>query len=178
MYIHYLTPFRSDKNIGRAYNEACATAPEGSWICLRDPDTMFLQPDSQALIEQIVESDPPFDLIGGRTNRLRGSHQCVTMMFGEKNIGPHMALAKVLADTNRDMIIPTTQPIAGMFMLFRKSLWDRIKFDETAGMYTDQVFSRDIIKAGGKLGVAQGLYIFHLYRWSSSHPYTDVDHLA
>lgn len=177
-YIHYLTPFRSDKNIGTAYNEACATAPEGGWICLRDPDTMFLQPDSQALIEQIVESDPPFDLIGCLTNRLRGGHQRVSGMFEEKSLLVHMSLASVFRDNNNIEIEPTTQPIAGMFLLFRKSLWDRIKFDETAGMYTDQVFSRDVIKSGGKLGVAQGLYLFHLYRWSSSHPYTDVEHLS
>lgn len=177
VYVNYLTPFRSDKNIGRAYNEACATAPEGSWICLRDPDTMFLQPDSQALIEQIVASDPPFDLIGCRTNRLRGDHQCIRMMFDEKNIGPHIEIARELADKNKTLIISTTEPIAGMFMLFKKSLWDRIKFDETAIRFTDKKFSADVMAAGGKLGVAQGFYLFHLYRWGSNNPYTDIEHL-
>jgi hypothetical protein len=177
MYIHYITPFRSDKNIGRAYNEACATAPEGSWICLRDPDTMFLQPDSQSLIEQIIASNPPFGLIGCLTNRLRGGHQRVTGMFEKKDLLGHMSLASVFRDNNNIEIEPTDQPIAGMFMLFKKELWNSIKFDESAGRYTDQVFSAEVLSNGGKLGVAQGLYLFHLYRWGSKHQFNDINHL-
>lgn len=176
-YIHYITPFRSDKNIGRAYNEACATAPEGAWICLRDPDTMFLQPDSQALIEQIIESDPPFDLIGCRTNRLRGVHQCLVNMFDEKDMSRHMEMASNKHIKYGVDIHTTIQPIAGMFMLFRKQLWNQIKFVENS-IYCDKAFSADVLAAGGKLGVAQGLYIFHLYRWSSKHPYDDIGHLT
>lgn len=178
MYIHYVTPFRTDKNIGRAYNEACATAPENSWICLRDPDTMFLQPDSQALIEKIVASDPPFDLIGCLTNRLRGEHQCLHGMFNRKDLSLHIGVAAALQVREEVRIESTEDAIAGMFMLFRKSLWDRIKFIEKVGMYTDQKFSEDILAASGKLGVAQGLYLFHLYRWNSADPCNDYHHLT
>lgn len=177
MYVHHITPFRSDKNIGRAYNEACATAPKGGWICLRDPDTMFLQPGSQALIEQIAASDPPFDLIGCRTNRLRGKHQCCQSMFNEANIDIHVKYAEICNNEHFLYIAHTHQPIAGMFMLFRKSLWDRIKFNETAMRFTDKKFSAAVMANGGKLGVAQGLYLFHLYRWGSNNPYTDIEHL-
>ncbi len=181
MYVHYLTPFRSDKNIGRAYNEACATAPDSSWICLRDPDTMFLHPDSQSLIDHIIMCNDftinRYDLIGCLTNRLRMDHQCLSHLFNERDLSVHIQTATYARKMNGGEILSTDQPIAGMFMLFKKELWEKIKFDESAGRYTDQVFSSDVMKAGGKLGVAQGLYIFHLYRWGSSDPFNDINHL-
>lgn len=176
MKIWHLTPFRGDLNIGKAYNDFCAEVPEDDWICIRDMDTMFLLPDSGKLVEDIVRDNPGFDLIGCLTNRLRSNYQSVSHMFNNEHITEHIIFASNQKEIYNTCVINVNSSIAGMFMLFPKKTWNNHKFIEN-NIFCDKWFSESILNAGGKLGIAQGLYIFHLYRWGSNRPFTDISHL-
>ena len=49
-----IVPYSTEKNLGKAYNEAMALLPEGSHACFRDGDTCWLTPDyGQHLAEYV-----------------------------------------------------------------------------------------------------------------------------
>jgi hypothetical protein len=171
--IIYSTPARTDKNIGKAYNDFMATVPNDAWVCLRDGDTMFMTPDWCKHIEDIIkENGNKFDLIGCMTNRLRGKHQLIDGMFDNESISDHLEVAKQIR-SNKVEAVPG---VAGLCLIFRKSLWEKVKFIENS-IYFDTQFCKGVTISGGRIGVASGLYLFHLYRWGQKDPCNYTKHL-
>jgi hypothetical protein len=177
--IWYSSPYSTAKNIGKALNEFCELIPDDDWICLQDGDIMFLTPDWGNQIEETVKRyGNKFQLIGCMTNRLGRNIQKVDGMFDEKDITKHYLKAKELSETHYAEVEVITKKrfVAGMFMLFPKSVWQKHKFKENVINF-DDCFSRDIVQSGGKLGLMKGLYVFHLYRIWSESPKTERTHL-
>ncbi len=52
--IHLVHPFRADKNLGKAYNEAFRNCPDGDWLCLMDWDVMLLTHDAVSIMQNTV----------------------------------------------------------------------------------------------------------------------------
>lgn len=182
MNVHHITPARADKNFGKAINELIEGLPENDWICLRDIDTV---PPYHELfikqVEQIVNSNPPFVLIGCMTNRLGFEYQLVKGMFDEWDMRVHRAKAKELSTINTIKPLRSGQAVAGLMMLFSKDTWRKAgKFPEGGvvirGNYVDYHFSKAVSKFG-KLGIAEGVYLFHNYRPDSKTPTRDRSHL-
>lgn len=181
MRIHYLTPYSIEKNIGKAYNEACALIPNGDWICLRDGDTMFLTPEWGEHIYSIAKQaeHDGISLVGCITNRLStSSKQLEPGMYNIHDIKEHVPIAKRLRQEHGSVITPVNYVVSGMFMLMPKETWAMAPFKENT-VHFDSIFSNDIARAGGKLGIAKGLYIYHGYRLFSTqkHPQYDYKHL-
>lgn len=174
--IYYSTPY-FHRNIGKGLNDFCALVPDDAWICLRDADTLFLTPKQQEQILDIVGSNPNYDLIGCKTNRLRALYQLHNGVLSDNpNIQDHINIAERLEKEYYGEIKPVNDVVAGMFMLFRKSLWNEFKFEEKS-IYFDKVFSYALLMKGYKLGIAQGIYLFHLYRFGKPNPCNYVQHL-
>lgn len=177
--IFYLTPWK-DQDIGGGINESIDLLPADAWICLRDADTLFLTSDAQRQIKEIIDSNPPFDVIGCRTNRLRSSYQVLERerLFDCDSITTHIETAKYMAANNWGVLTPLPAPevVAGMFMLFRKSLWEKVKFPNHSIRF-DIEWCQFVRAFGGKLALAQGIYLFHLYRWGKDNPYDSIEHL-
>jgi hypothetical protein len=59
-------------------------------------------------------------------------------------------------------------------MLFSKRTWEDVGgFREggvaVGGQTLDNHFSKSVIKIGGKIGIAKGIYLFHIYReWANN----------
>lgn len=180
MKIHYSNPYSTEKNIGKALNEFCAIVPDGDWICLQDGDMMYLTPDWGKQIEEVVKKHGRnYSLIGCMTNRLGRKIQRHNEVFSNDfDIRNHLKIAEELRDKNWSVVedITKKRKIAGMFMLFPKSLWNKIKFQENCINFDDR-FCQDIIKVKGKLGLMKGLYVFHCYRIWSDTPHLYVRHL-
>lgn len=175
--VFYSTPWYPN-NIGKGINEFIEMLPEDSWVCIRDSDTLFLTSEQQRQIQDIVDSNPPFDLIGCRTNRLRSPKQAVEGAFDVDSMAWHIELAKVLEKEYYGVIDSLMEPevVAGMFMLFRKSLWDKVKFQEKTIQF-DSIFTNEVRKFG-TIGIAQGIYLFHLYRYGAEDPSSEVRHIV
>lgn len=159
MKIQYLTPYAVDLNIGKAYNDAIADT-SAEWICLRDGDTMFLTPDWGRVIDEVI-SNAEYDLYGCVTNRLGDTTQTVPGMFNEMDITKHYEKAKEVE--SKYSVTPHSGAVAGCFMLFKRSLWEQIKFAENTPCF-DFIFTRDAERLGYKIGLIRHLYIFHGYR--------------
>jgi hypothetical protein len=139
---------------------------------------MFLAPDWGRKIEAIIsDRGDEFDVIGCMTNRLRGAHQLHGGRISEEaDIGAHVAIAQSRWAEFGTQVKATPSPIAAVCMLFRRSTWARSPFRERDICF-DTYFSRAVVAAGGRLGVALGLYVFHLYRWGKTDPANNWSHL-
>jgi GT2 family glycosyltransferase len=130
--------------------------------------------------EEIANSGA-FDLVSGMTNRLGLNYQLVGGKMSENtDISKDVDLAKSLALKHGSKVDPTTETVAGFFMLFSKDIWDKVGgFPEGAiminGEMVDYIFSNKVIEKGGKIGIAKGIYLFHLYRWGKNRK--DKSHL-
>ena len=178
--IWYITPFSTDKNIGAEYNAQIARIPQEDWVCIRDGDTIFLTPENQwgKQIEDIVQKAAgKYDLIGCITNRLRSTSQLYQNIFsGDHNMLNHGRIAKELYETKYDAIRINKTPVAGLFMLFPRKTWDRVKFKEKCDTF-DTHFGKELLKKGGKIGIAEGVYLYHWYRAWSDDPLNYKKHL-
>lgn len=65
------------------------------------------------------------------------------------------------------------KPFAGVLLLFRKKVWEQVKFKEGI-LNVDLDFCRDAMDAGFRLKLMSGVYLFHFYRmdkptWNIAH---------
>lgn len=176
--IYSFTPFDSDKNFGKACNDHCALVPnDEDWILIRDSDTTFLTPDYPQQIRAIIDKNKDkFDLIGCYTNRIGLNYQLHKGIFSEDaDIRNHIKIAKELYENKYDQVAPLHRNIAGFFLLFSKKAWKEHPFEEgllvkkrdydgvTRYGYIDYWFSNYFARKK-KVGIALGLYVFHVYR--------------
>lgn len=173
MKVHYLQPFAMDKDIAKAYNEACKNIPDGDWICITDYDAMFMFHQQKQLVETMARSGQA-DLYGAMTNRCNVPELLVDGMFDEMNLKKHYDKAKEIFSHDLKF---TNGVIAGYFMLFSKKTWNEVRGFEmpqySVNYAFDQYFSHKIKRKA----IIKGLYILHLYRIWSKFPQLDIDHL-
>lgn len=180
MKIHYSSPYSTEKNFGKAMNDFCALVPDGDWICIIDGDVLFLTPDWGKQIEEVVQlHGSNYSLFGCLTNRLARPIQRYNHEFCENHdIRYHYQIAEQQRAEHYAEVtdITRTRLVAGMFMLFPKKIWNKIKFEENTHHFDDR-FSKEVVKQGGRLGLIQGLYVYHWYRGWSKTPIQNIGHL-
>ena len=177
--IHILTPYRTDKDLGKAYNDACALIPSGDWICLMDLDCMFLTPDAPAIMQQYVDLHPETGVFTAYCNRV--SHLAGVQMLDGKPDNDDRMRVHIESAIKQRAIFPSITPIlrgeiSGYLMLFSKEIWENNKFDEGIGcLAVDTYWSRRIVKQGKSIMRMDAVYVWHTYRiWKEI---TDKTHL-
>jgi GT2 family glycosyltransferase len=177
MIIEHIQVYDYDLNISKRLNEVIENLPN-NWICLTDNDTLKF-PSFSPNLKTILESEniTKNDLIGTYVNRLRPSNpQVINELFDTSDINVHFNKAIELWSENKTNTIETNL-IAGSCMIFHKELWSKIGGFNESKTFFDKYFSYDVKDIGGRCLIAQGLYIFHLYRWGSKSPVDAVEHL-
>ena len=178
--VWYFTPGRGNKDLGTAYNDHCALVPDGDWICIMDGDVIFLNPFWSKQIEDIItKHGARFPLISCLTNRLGLKWQLPYGFSEDPNILNHAKIADRHYADHYDEVTTSPEPTAGLFMLFPKSTWDKVKFLPgltNGGTFVDWSFSDAVMRTLGKIGIAKGIYIFHFYRFNRKSK-RDIDHL-
>lgn len=174
--IWYMQPYAVNKDIASIYNYHCSFVPENDWICITDQDSMFLLPETGKIIDDIINSTgSTYDLLGCYTNRIGSLHQCYNNERSENpDITYHHGIAKEL-HTKETEITEIHQGVAGFFMLMPQKTWAKYKFRN--GIYFDTMLSKDILKDGGKIGLCEGVYRFHYYRFGEKDPKNAISHL-
>lgn len=181
--IHYISPFRPDKNIGLAINSAISqlNANPEDWIVLTDMDICFLRPDSKLQLENIL-TETEYDILGPATNRLSSQHQCVLRyesedVFNNTDMKFHLRVASWLHETNYGQVVPTMEVLAAFCLCFRVSTCQKLGMFAENSIQFDSLFSHNAKKHGLKLGIMSGIYVFHLYRMWADNPIQSVAHL-
>lgn len=179
MVVHWISPYRTDRNIGKAINEAIQQLQpaDDDWIVHTDHDVLFLLPDSKADIIERLETQAEYDILGAGTNRLSLKHQVFPGMFEVFDISDHVNKAKELQELHKGKVRPTNDGIAAMCMCFRYSLWKKVGGFKENRINFDTLFCHFAQKEGAKMGVMLGVYVFHLYRWGAEYPGREISHL-
>jgi GT2 family glycosyltransferase len=180
--IYTFVPYSTEKNFGKAINQCCEIVPnDEDWICIRDGDAMNLTPDWGIIIQEAIDKHGnDFDLFGCWTNRLNlanGRHQLTTInMYHQMDMLVHHYFAEKIKENKS---ITPVQSIAGFFMLFNKKTWiEAGGFIENSVQF-DTDFCRRVKFNGGKIGLINRLYMFHLYRiWAKGDAGSETDHLV
>lgn len=169
--IHFTTPFRADKNLGKAYNDAMAFIPDGDHNCMRDIDTLFLTPDQPVIIEQYVNEYPNAVLtcFTNRLSQLSRPQLLGEIVSEESDIREHIRLAELQAEKYRvsKMATEIHRDISGMLMVVPKSVWQKVPFPEEGKcLGVDTYWGRKIREEYIQILRMDAIYIFHTYRMS------------
>ncbi|NGM63497.1 DUF616 domain-containing protein [Sphingobacterium sp. SGG-5] len=182
--IHYLTPYSTEKNIGKAYNDAIRqlNAKDEDWVVIRDGDTLFPTPNwGLQISDAIMAYGENYGLIGAVTNRIGDAHQRVPDMFEVWDFREHVKKAMELEGSEWGNVREIQQGVAGFLMAFQVKTWKVVKFIETndtgQSKIFDTIFNKGIRAAKLKIGLMTGLYVLHLYRPLSDNPRSDIKHL-
>lgn len=177
--IYYFAPFDSEKKIGRSHNQHCELVPnDDDWICITDSDVLFLLPDTKKQIEAVIKKHGDnYQVFGCLTNRIASEHQLATdKLFDETDIWTHKLFADALQDLKYDEVEETKINVAGFLMVFQKKTWAKYRFSDNSIRF-DSEFTDKIRAEGGRLGIMQGVYVFHDYRLGHKNPCYHIDHL-
>lgn len=182
MQVHILKPYRNDKNLGLAYNEAMKMIPDTDAACLCDIDTCFLTSDAGAILQEYVFrtfcNGVPVGILTCFTNRV--SPLSKPQLRGRViNEDADMRMHLVYAEEQKRRLFETTvidRDISGFLMVISKNVWQQIPFPETGkALGVDTHYGRMIRAAGLQILRMDGLYVWHTYRLMNG--ITDKKHL-
>ena len=176
--IHYLQPFAMDKNIGGAYNKALRALPREDYVAITDQDTLKFFGFAQRLNEVLNSlEDPANTLLTCKTNRLKlPNPQVVEELYDQDSIAAHQEYfnnnwKKYGTETERLKVA------AGVLMVFNVgTLLNLGGFAENSIVF-DKLISFKYLASGKRVLMAQGLYLFHLYRYGTPNPGEAYTHL-
>lgn len=167
MQVHILTPYDVNKDLGKAYNQACAMVPDGDWICLMDYDTMLLTPDAGKILYEYAANGVD-GLYTCYTNRCHPtSLQHASLMNNVTDIKEHIRYAE---DCRGKGLLRIKGNISGFLMMFPKSLWLKYPFKEGIGcLGVDTDFWRRLAADNVLMYIMTGLYVWHTYRLTTNN---------
>lgn len=177
--VYYSNPYRSDKNIGKAYNDFIKglKANDEDWIVLQDGDIMYLTPDWGKRIEDALALDgDKYGLVGCYTNRLNSKWQLHQNTFSEEmDIRKHYEIALTY---QYEGIKECNHIVAGCWMAFQYKTWKKIGGFIENNISCDAIFNSKVRDLGLNIGLIRSLYVFHLYRvWAEKEPWNERKHL-
>jgi len=173
--IHILTPYSTEKNLGKAYNNSVNLIPDGDWVCVTDYDVMFLTPDCGVILQEYVNKYPDTGIFTCLTNRIHplANDQLLNTVSENTDIKYHISLAN---EQKKQLyqVKDINHPISGFLMMFSKETWKKSKFTEDKKcLGVDNFFSQSVLKFK-PIRVMLGLYVWHTYRINNI---TDKSHL-
>jgi GT2 family glycosyltransferase len=173
---HILKPYSTEKNLGKAYNQAMSMIPDGDWACLMDYDTMFLTSDCGMILDEYAKLLPDAGLLTCYTNRIHPKAD--QQLLGEVSTDFYVLTHYEIAKQQRNFLYQYTElsrEVSGFLMMVNKSTWEDCKFNESGKcLGVDNEYCWALFDKGKKIYRMDGLYVWHTYR-----PYdiTDKSHL-
>jgi len=155
-----------NKNIGKSYNQYIEMLPnDNSWACFFDGDACFLTPNYGHQITHIVNKYPETGMFTCITNRVGNLNQCFRgQISADADIKTHRRLAHQIQLDSYEKVKESKSPISGIMMCIKKSTWRNFPFAGSGILQVDNDISRRLIKAGKKILIMEGVYLFHYYR--------------
>lgn len=166
--IYYRQIFRTDKNIGKGYNEEMELVPDGSWVCFTDGDTCQLITDYGVHLENYIKKYPDVGLFSCMTNRVgQGFHVYERENWNNHDMLFHKRKAAECLSKNGlklEYLNDINAPISGHLMLINKDVWEKVGGFTDGCLGVDNDIHRKCIKNGVKVGLMKGYYLYHFYR--------------
>jgi len=176
--IHDIIPYSTDKNLGKAYNDAMYLVGDNDHICFRDGDTCWLTPDYGMHLAEYVRLYPNAVLTCW-TNRINEKAEqqfrgvAGSDIFRDSvDMTDHLKTAQ-WCTASLYKVTPLHSFVSGFCMVVPKSVWLNHKFAEKQVyedrgphnlLGVDNDFTNRVRAAGVPVLRMDGLYIWHTYR--------------
>jgi len=183
--IQFVPYAKENEGLGAAYHNCMLRLHQHEWGLLCDYDMMFLPSDYMRQLEEVIMANPEYDCFTVMTNRIsklrpQAMQLAKVLPFDNHNIPEHYTEAlkiqrdkrlNVLGITNKcEEGIPAT--MGGVAILIKRTAWDIINSTtEPAPLWTfkkhltiDGKIHKRLKTHGLKLGLMQGVYVYHRYR--------------
>lgn len=172
--IWFFTPYSFEKKLFEAYDRYMQLIENpDDWVCFTDGDTAFLLPDFGHQIKTYTEKYPDTGLFTCYASRCHYSAQVRKSTDMENpDILYHRNQAENIYNELHGQVKDIDRRIAGHLLVIQKKTWELIK-PEVAKKVTSQQkqilgvdtkISNAILKAGLKIRLMRGMYIFHYLR--------------
>jgi hypothetical protein len=175
--IHYTTPYRTDKDLGRAYNDSMRLCQHDyTHVCLMDGDVMFLTPNWGTIVEEYA-SEYPDAVLTCRTNRIH--HLSKQLLPGRTDASIEGLITEATFINYKRTVTPILpgEGMSGFLMVVPVLLWQQIPFKEGIGcLGVDSQFRIDVHNAGKQILIMDGLLVWHTYRLATG--VNDKTHLV
>lgn len=160
-----MTPFREDKNLGRAYNDAMDRLGFDDWAVLMDHDIMFTTLKWYEQIGHAIMLHPE-GTFTGVTNRIWSPWQRVVNAGRSDDIELHRKVGEAqLGDPRLEDVTDWRPGWGGMLMVVSKKTWQAVGGFADGMECVDHKFHQAVAKSGRRLFCIKGLYVYH-YRTS------------
>lgn len=139
---------------------------DDDYACFIDADAMFLTPDFGHQLTEIVNRYPDAGMFTALTNRVGNRRQCYKFKLSkDSNIVNHRYIADLEKKRSPFKVSVVDYPISGHLMMIQKKVWKHFPFAENLKILgVDNEISSRMLKAGYKIYLMKGVYIFHYYR--------------
>lgn len=167
MRVWFRTPYSTEKNLGKAYNEEMELIPDGDAACFTDGDILFLTPDFGDIITKYYQQYPN-SVLTCWTNRI---HQLAKDQFKNEiistNVKDHLTVKQgCTTATNIE------GPVSGFLLVVPKAVWQKHRFSEVNKYNPDQPnllgvdneWTNRIRQNGIQVKRMNGVYVWHTYR--------------
>lgn len=157
-----MTPFREDKNLGRAYNEAMERLVPGDWAVLMDHDIMLTTLKWFEQIRQATEVYPD-GTFTGVTNRIWSPWQrneegarLPDDILQHRSLGERLLSKKTMRD-----VTEWRPGWGGMLMVVKQDTWAAVGGFRDGMECVDHHFHQAVAESGRRLYCIEGLYVYH-----------------
>ncbi len=183
--IQFVPYAQEHEGLGAAYHKCMSRLKAGEWGMLCDYDMMFLCPDYMRQLEDIVIANPQYGCFTVTTNRLsklrpQAMQLANVLPFDNHNIPEHYDAALKIQAAKRLQVLDITKKceegvpstMGGLVILIKKEVWDKINsMGNPKPLWTfnkhltiDGKIHKRLCTLGIKLGLMQGVYVYHRYR--------------
>lgn len=167
--IYHIIPWNTETNkIGIYLNDSFELIDDEDWICFLDGDAMHTTTWFGKRIEDTINENLEFSMFSCLTNRTTPTCQIATESnWDDNDISNHRKLGELLWQKNQTKVTDVTNisPVSGYFFLVKKETWKDVGgFYETKMLGIEWDFCEKVKKNNGKIGVMNGIYVYHWYR--------------
>lgn len=163
-----MVPFRTDANLGRAYNDAMCLLDAHDWACFLDHDAMPTTGRWHAQLVEAIESQPDAGAFVAMTNRIASSWQRCGPDGNDVAIHRKFGADRVKVRTLLD--ITHTKGFGGVMFAVSKSTWQQVGgFADGLGC-VDHSLHFKLQDAGKRVWLVEGLYVYHWRHFGEADP--------
>ena len=165
-----MIPFREDKNLGRAYNDAMALLPDGAWAVMQDHDAMPTTPHWFRQFREAIEFLPDAGAIVAMTNRIASPWQrCGDPKIND--IAWHRRFGAERASTRTLLDVTGTKGWGGVLFAVSRAAWASVGGFVEGGLgCTDHSLHFRLQKIGRKVWMHEGIYAYHWRHFGEPDP--------
>lgn len=172
--IYYFSPYSTDKNLGKAYNDHIKLIGDNDHAVLTDGDTCWLTPDYGMVIADYVAKYPDAVLTCW-TNRINEkAEQQYPQHRDETDMRVHLKVAADLQDAPLHDVTALQGFVSGFCLVVPKKVWNLVNGFAEKQVYEDRGphnllgvdndFTNRVRAVGVPVLRMNKIYMFHVYR--------------